>query len=256
MTSTARRPSSALLGALAVLLGALVAGMVVNPAGAAASPARPAVVSARVVGHSVAGRPLHAYRLGDPGSANRVVVMSTMHGDEPATRRILAALRDGAPISGIDLWVVPVVNPDGLARHTRKNAHGVDLNRNYPYRWADLDGRYESGPRAASEPETRALMAFFAEIRPRRVVSIHQPLNGVDVSTPASRPFAVRLADGLDLPRRNLTCGGTCYGTFTQWFMHRFGGVAVTVEYGAHPSLERMTTTAPRQLLRVLGATR
>ena len=38
--------------------------------------------------------------------------------------------------SGIDMWVIPHVQPRRLARHTRKNAHGVDLNRNYPYRWA------------------------------------------------------------------------------------------------------------------------
>jgi protein MpaA len=156
----------------------------------------------------------------------------------------------------VDLWLIPVVNPDGLARHTRKNARGVDLNRNYPYRWADLDGRYESGRRAGSEPETQALMTFFREIDPRRVVSIHQPLHGVDVSTRQSRHFAGRLANYLDLPRKNLTCGGVCHGTFTQWYMAHSSGVAVTIEYGGRPSRHRMTVTAPRQLLRVLGASR
>jgi protein MpaA len=159
-------------------------------------------------------------------------------------------------VSGIDLWLVPVANPDGLARHTRKNAHGVDLNRNFPSHWAALDGRYESGPRAASEPETRALMAFFSDIRPRRVVSFHQPLHGVDVSAREARPFARRLASALNLPRKSLTCGGVCHGTFTEWYMARTTGVAVTVEYGAHPSRHRMTVAAPRQLLRVLGGSR
>lgn len=239
--------------ALVLLVASVLVG---QPSGASATTHRPAVVETRVIGHSVTGRAIVAYRVGDPTSANRVVVMSTMHGDEPATRRILTGIRDGRPVRGVDLWLIPVVNPDGLARHTRKNARGVDLNRNYPYHWADLDGRYESGRRAASEPETRALIAFFADIRPRRVVSFHQPLYGVDVSTRESRPFARRLSRALDLPRRDLTCGGTCYGTFTQWFMHRFAGVAVTVEYGTHPSPHRMGVTAPRQLLRVLGGSR
>jgi protein MpaA len=247
-----------LLAGAAGLLGAGLA----TPAPVTATPAsyavpgRPAVVETKVIGRSVNGRAIVAYRVGDPESPNKVVAMSTMHGNEPHTRRILASIRDGRPVTGVDLWLVPVANPDGLARHTRKNAHGVDLNRNYPYHWRDLDGSYESGPGPASEPETRALMAFFDEVRPRRVVSFHQPLHGVDVSTARSRPFARRLARYLDLPRKRLTCGGVCHGTFTGWYMARHGGQAVTVEYAVHPSRHRMTVTAPRQLLRVLGASR
>ncbi|NUR08750.1 MAG: DUF2817 domain-containing protein [Nocardioidaceae bacterium] len=244
-----------LAGATAV--GGCVAGALTVPqADAAASAGRPAVVQVRVIGHSVQGRPIRAYRVGNPRSANKVVVISTMHGNEPRTRLIPMSIRDGRPVRGVDLWLVPIVNPDGLARHTRKNAHGVDLNRNFPWRWARLTGNYNSGPRAASEPETRALMRFFGDVRPRRIVSFHQPLHGVDTSTRESRPFAIRLAGGLDLPRKRLTCGGVCHGTFTMWYMHRYPGKAVTVEYGDHPSRHRMRVTAPRQLLRVLDATR
>ena len=114
------------------------------------------MVGRRKLGESVRGRPIMAYRLGERDEKT-VVLISTMHGDEPRTRQILLSLRDGRPIRGVNLWVVPTYNPDGLARGTRKNAHGVDLNRNFPYRWADLDGRYESGPRPRSEPETRAV---------------------------------------------------------------------------------------------------
>ena len=84
---------------------------------------RPAVVEHRVIGRSVRGRPLHAWRLGEPGK-RRVVLLSTMHGNEPHTRQILTSLRDGRPIRGIDLWVVPVVNPDGLAQRTRQQRAG------------------------------------------------------------------------------------------------------------------------------------
>jgi protein MpaA len=215
-----------------------------------------ALVEARTIGHTVRGRTIRAYRVGDPKSPNKVLVMSTMHGNEPATRAILSSIRDGRPVHGIDLWLIPQVNPDGLARHTRKNVHGVDLNRNFPYHWVHLNGSHESGSHAASEPETRALMRFAGQIKPKRIVSFHQPLHGVDVSTPESRHFARRLASALHLPQSNLTCGGVCHGTFTQWYMHRYSGVAVTVEYGAHPTHHRMNVTAPRELLQVLGATR
>ena len=250
-------PRAALL--LALLLGGLgtpatgTAATTSATARSATSGAGDAVVESRRLGLSVRGRPIMAYRVGDPGASTTAVAMSTMHGDEARTRAILTAIRDGRRVHGLDLWVIPTMNPDGLARGTRQNAHGVDLNRNFPFRWTDLDGRYESGPAPASEPETQAVMRFFEEVRPRFVVSFHQPLHGVDVSTPGMRTFARRLARGLDLPRKRLTCGGVCHGTFTQWYIERTGRKAVTVEYGAHPSRRLMRVRAPRQLVRTLG---
>lgn len=247
-----------------LLATGLVATLLTQPsAGAAptvaksAGPDRPAVIEKRVIGTSVRGRPIVAWHLGEPDAprVRTVVLISTMHGDEPATRRILETLRDGRPVHDLDLWVVPTYNPDGLARGTRKNARGIDLNRNYPYSWADLDGSYESGPRPASEPETRAMMRFLDDVRPDRVLSFHQPLLGVDTDTKLPA-FARRVARKLHLPRRTLTCGGVCHGTMTGWFNHRFRGAALTVEYGAHPSRRRMTREAPDQVLSVFDAYR
>ena len=234
----------------ALVLGA---GLLATPTAGAADTDRGAVLETKMLGASVKGRPIYAYRVGNPDAKVTAVAMSTMHGNEPHTRQILQAIRDGRKVRGLDLWVIPTMNPDGLARGTRKNAHGVDLNRNFPFAWADLDGNYESGPGPASEPETRAVMRFFKQVRPRYVVSFHQPLNGVDTSTRSTRRFALRLARGLNLPRKSLVCGGVCHGTFTMWFNHRFAGKAVTVEYGAHPGRHRMRVRAPRQLVRVLG---
>jgi len=238
---------------------ALVLATLVLPASSAAPATtsydvRPAVVEKRTIGLSVRGRPIRAWRLGEPGK-RPVVLISTMHGNEPHTRRILESLRDGRTIRGIDLWVIPTYNPDGLARGTRRNARGVDLNRNFPHKWADLDGNYESGRHPASEPETRAVMAFLKEIDPRRVLSFHQPLGGIDPDTKGAG-FARRLQRTLRLPRVSLDCCGRCHGTMTMWFNHRFDGAALTVEYGAHPSRRRMEVEAPRQLLGVLGAHR
>jgi protein MpaA len=246
---------------LGILLGTVVLATVLGSApGAAPSYAgtalveRGAVIGKTVIGHSVRGRPITAWHLGERGKP-KVLLVATMHGNEGAPRQILAALRDGRPVHGINLWVLPVYNPDGLAAGTRKNAHGVDLNRNFPYHWVDLDGTYESGPRPASEPETRAMMGFLQKIRPRRIISFHQPLHGVDTDT-KDRRFSRQVADKLNLPRKSFTCGGVCHGTMTGWFNSHFGGSALTTEYGARPSRRLMQVTAPRQVLSIWGAHR
>lgn len=248
----------------ALLSTLLALGLVHVPAPASALPARaetrPAVLEVEVIGKSVAGRRIRAWHLGQRQEEfgediPTVVLVSTMHGNERATQQILASLRDGAPVYEVDLWVVPVYNPDGLARNTRKNARGVDLNRNYPYSWADLDGNYESGPRPASEPETRAMMKFLTRVRPDYILSFHQPLHGVDINVKRPR-FARKVARHLHLPTTNLDCGGVCHGTMTGWFNNRFPGFALTVEYGAKPGRKRMRQVAPPQVLAIFDAFR
>jgi murein peptide amidase A len=246
-----RRPPLALLGALLALT--LVPAFLAFPwpAGRAAD-GRPAVIGKRVLGRSVQGRPIVAWHLGEPG-AKKVVLISLMHGNEPAPRRILTNLVDGAPVHELDLWVLPVYNPDGFAHHTRRNAHGVDLNRNYPYKWVRLTGNYDSGPQPRSEPETRAVMRFLAAVRPAYVLSFHQPLHAVDVT---ERPrFSKRVARALGLPMSRLNCGSSCHGTMTMWFNHRFPGFALTVEYGPHPSRSKLRA-APDKILKLFGAWR
>ena len=75
-----------------------------------------------------------------------------MHGNEQAGLQVVDALRGGRPVVDVNLWVIPTINPDGVARNTRGNAHGVDLNRNFPHHWAPLTGETYSGP----EPLSRA----------------------------------------------------------------------------------------------------
>jgi protein MpaA len=215
-----------------------------------------AIVEVRTIGTSVEGRNIVAWRLGDPKSSRKVVVLAAMHGNETGPSRILYNLRDGRPIRGADIWVVPQYNRDGVARRTRQNAHGVDLNRNYPRNWVRLTGSYNSGPRPASEPETRAVMAFLKAVRPAYVISFHQPLRGVGRAGPKGNAFVRRLHRGLRLPVKSFNCSGVCHGTMTEWFNASFPGVAVTVEYGRGVSRKQSTRTGPTGLLRAVGATR
>ncbi len=91
-----------------------------------------------VLGYSVRHRLIIAIQLGDPDSPRRALVVGCIHGSEPAGIAIATALARGSPPAQADLWIVPDLNPDGVAVGTRQNAHGVDLNRNFPVRWRPL----------------------------------------------------------------------------------------------------------------------
>lgn len=206
-----------------------------------------------VIGRSVHGRPIKAYRVGDPDARVKAVVLGAIHGDERAGVVLANAILKQRRIKGVDLWVVPTINPDGLARNDRRNARGVDLNRNWGTRWAPLAGKYYSGPRPWSEPETRAFRAFVDRVKPRFIVSFHQPLYGVGRS--GERPaFLRRLATGLRLPRKSFNCSGRCHGTMTEWYNAHHAGTAVTVEFGHRPSRYYLTHRGVRGTVRaVLG---
>ena len=78
--------------------------------------------------------------------------------------------------------VTAVANPDGVTADTRQNGRGVDLNRNFPYRWAPLAGYQYSGRHALSEPESRAVFTLINRIRPRITIWYHQHATVVDLS--------------------------------------------------------------------------
>src|SRR4051812_13572069 len=81
-----------------------------------------APASARTVllGRSLEGRPIQAVEVGNR-SGTRVLVVGCIHGDEIAGISIADALAHLAP-RDLDLWIVPDLNPDGVAAGTRQNA--------------------------------------------------------------------------------------------------------------------------------------
>jgi N-acetylmuramoyl-L-alanine amidase-like protein/zinc carboxypeptidase len=151
-------------------------------------------------------------------------VVGVIHGSEPAGRAVIRSLRAHAPPRDVQLWLVNTVNPDGLAAGTRQNARGVDLNRNFPYRWHPMGRRFDqlyySGPRPLSEPESRAVTAFAKRIRPDVSIWYHQHMRLV--TDDAGDPRLERLyARRSGLPRRNI---GPYAGSAISWLNHRFPG--------------------------------
>jgi protein MpaA len=219
-----------------VLRGLIVAALAAAGL-AAAAPQAP------VIGHSVRGRPIVAYERGDR-SAPPTLVVGVIHGSEPAGLAAIARLRRMPLPPHVHLWLVPDANPDGLAAGTRQNAHGVDLNRNWPAAWMHTG---VSGPRPLSEPESRAMAAFILQIKPKLTIWYHQPLAEVYGSDPHVAVLK-RYARLSGLPYRKLTAPR---GAATRWQRRQFpGSPAFVVEFPAGPI---STATARRNAKAVLA---
>jgi protein MpaA len=183
-----------------------------------------AAATVRVVplGRSARGRPIEAVEVAAPSPRTSILVVGCIHGNEPAGIAVARALEHATPPPGVALWIVPDLNPDGVAAGTRQNAHGVDLNRNFPWRWRPQQGVFESGPRPLSEPETRIGYRLILRIRPAISIWFHQHEDLVDVSS-GNRTLERRFAAIAGLPLRVLPRYG---GSAVTWESHRFPGTS------------------------------
>lgn len=191
--------------------------------GAASAPAAQGRLPSRLqLGRSERGRPIVAFHTGDP-TGLPVLVVGCIHGDESAGIAIARALLHVQ--TGLDLWILPNLNPDGTALGTRQDGRGVDLNRNWSSDWHG-GGRpwdtYYAGPRPFSERETRIARRLILRIRPRVTIWYHQHMDLVwawGQSSPAGRIYA-RAAGLRFYHHHNLD------GTAPNWQNHHLPGTA------------------------------
>ncbi|MBI2077670.1 MAG: hypothetical protein HYT80_04765 [Euryarchaeota archaeon] len=83
--------------------------------------------------------------------------------------------KDPLAKKGVDTritYIVPMVNPDGNVRDSRRNVNDVDLNRNFPHGWGG-PGSAAKGSKPLSEPETQAIAGWLAKVRPHYADSFH-----------------------------------------------------------------------------------
>jgi len=138
-------------------------------------------------------------------SAPRVLLLGGIHGDElSASALVFRWLQsmDTPAAQGLHWKVAPLLNPDGLlaAKPQRVNAHGVDLNRNFPTPdwqreapryWAKVtrsDPRRFPGKSPLSEPESRWVHQTIESFHPDLIVSVHAPFGVLDFDGEAEPP--------------------------------------------------------------------
>jgi protein MpaA len=207
---------------LALLLRFIAAALALGTSGHAPSRA--------LLGRSEEGRAIYVYRVGDP-TGPRVLVFGAIHGNETAGIALARALENVSTTD--DVWIVPDLNPDGVAAGTRQDARGVDLNANWSSEWQQ-GGRpgdvYYGGSYPFSERETRIARNLILRVRPRLTIWYHQHMDVVwafGPSTQAGRVYAQ--LSGLPLYHHHWLSG-----TATNWQNHHLPGTAaLTIELPA-----------------------
>jgi hypothetical protein len=162
------------------------------------------------------------------------------------------------------LHIIPMANPDGTARvaagyrrkphgnlRQRKNTSppsGVNVNRNYPYKWRSDGGstdpkhRDYAGPAAASEAETQAVMGYIDSVRPQIVVDWHSfgqmvlwPWGYTTGETPDGAGFAAIGRNIAAINGYHAMKGSKLYptgGSLGDWVYAKYHAPTMTVETG------------------------
>jgi len=119
------------------------------------------------IGRSVEQRPIYLMRIGQ--GEKKVLLWSQMHGDEPSATPALLDLTHyllshqqepevAKLLSGLELLMVPMLNPDGAEVYTRRNAQGIDINRD---------------ARNLATPEGRLLKSLREQYQPMLGFNLH-----------------------------------------------------------------------------------
>jgi len=209
-----------------------------------------------IIGFSLAGRPIEAYRFG-AGEKEYLIVAGIHGGYEGNTialaNEMIAYINEnpGAIPTDVTLYIIRNMNPDGEARDNgvdgRVNNNGVDLNRNFPSEnWTaewDRDGCWiyrptTGGLYAGSEPETRTVISFVRSHQIKALISYHSAALGIFPGgvpwTEDSKRLAKALAKATDYPYPPIDTGCEFTGTLADWAVENGVEAAVDMELSDH----------------------
>ena len=147
------------------------------------------------VGASLEGRSINMISTGT--GLFRVLLWSQMHGDEPTATAALFDVFDYLQrhrddpvvqrvLSALTLYVVPMLNPDGAERFQRRNAQGIDINRD---------------ALSLQTPEGQVLKSVRDRFNPRVGFNLHNQSWNTSVGDPPKPASISLLSVAYDKPR-------------------------------------------------------
>ncbi|MEN8817112.1 MAG: M14 family zinc carboxypeptidase [Nonlabens sp.] len=137
------------------------------------------------IGKSVLNKSIYGIRIGE--GKTKVLAWSQMHGNESTTTRAICDLLElenmDSLLKDIELYIIPVLNPDGAENWTRVNVNNIDLNRDSI---------------SLSQPESLVLHRIFEEFQPDYCFNLHGQrtiYGSQDGSVPAQISFLAPAGD-------------------------------------------------------------
>ena len=238
-------------------------------------------ISVRIIGKSVMGRNLYCLKIGR--GAKRVVLLGAYHGLEYLTAAFLMRFTEAytecvhngemyfghdttALFDNVTLFVVPMVNPDGVdiainglditnpyhrniismtGIHSfnnvwQANAHGVDLNHNHDAEWSMVvespSPTKFGGEFPESEPESRAVADFVRKTGIDILLTFHSQgreiyydFNGMESKLAKTNAEEVAKSCGYKAASPS---GTATFGGAKDWYIKEFHKQAYTIELG------------------------
>lgn len=115
-------------------------------------------------------------------AVKNILFLGVTHGEEPQGKYLIEKFLDKTEKENLffknNLYLIPCLNPDGMAKRQRGNSNNVDLNRNFPtknYEITTFDDGTTSGKNANSEKETQFLSQVIKTIKFDAILSFHAP---------------------------------------------------------------------------------
>ena len=246
------------------------------------------IVKSHVFGKSEDNRNLYDVTVGNPNAKKSLMVVASIHAREYMTTVVTMAQIeyylqnyyskiDGKSVSktldNICIHFVPMANPDGVTisqsgfnaiknkslraklkkmpgshRQWKSNARGVDLNRNYAYKFRKRGYRGQegySGPKANSESETRAISKLITNLKSKGLkgaVNYHTMgsiiFGGIRSSASAykntKRMYKVARNTTKYTSSESVGYGSTGYGNLREYFMYTKKVPSITIEVGRY----------------------
>ena len=224
--------------------------------------AHPNITALDTIGYSVLGRMILCLKISDNPAEDEdeppVLMVGNHHGNEilsvEATMYQINYLINNYGtqaevtdwINGMEIWYVPMLNPDGHEALRRTNENGVDLNRNYSFGFT-AEGNH--GPAAFSEPETRAIRDLVAKYPPIMSLTYHTsgrlvlyPWTHTNEAAPDSAALiyigtkvaeSIQFLNGGRTEHYTLRQGGRWYftaGEYCDYFYRNFNCMVFTIE--------------------------